>query len=221
MTSIRFVAAVAAGVVSAGLALLSAAPAEAQNSEGAFQIRAGAFVDTGSTRLHETDIAGPLTGRTGQFGFGGSGGFEYLRAGAWTMGLEADLGVSGGGSRTLNAVKYGADFFSSLRGRAGFYLRPDWVAYGTGGVAFRGISVDAGALGKTEKTLTGSIFGGGMEFHRDGTILFAEYLHSNFGGVDVPAGANGIARVSADSDIFRIGVKFKLGYDGYYDYVRK
>lgn len=220
MTSIRTIAALGAGVIAAGLTLLDAAPARAQNSEGAFQARAGAFLNLGDTRLHENDGSGPLTGRTGQFGVGGTGGFEYLREGAWTLGVEADLGLTGGNGAALNGVKYGADYFSSLRGRAGLYLRPDFVVYGTGGAAFKGISLTSAAFQtKTEKSLTGSIYGGGVELHRGGTILFAEYLHSNFGTIDVPF-ALGTTKVSADSNSFRLGVKFKLGYDGYYDYVR-
>jgi outer membrane immunogenic protein len=210
------------GAIASGLLVFSLASAKAQNSEGATQVRIGAFMDLGATRLSNTntlDAGGTVD--TGKFGAGMSAGLEMLRAGKWTFGFEGDLGMSGGGGQTLNGVRYGTDFFSSLRGRAGFYIHPDWVLYGTGGVAFRGVSVDAGpSLGtKVQKTLTGGIFGIGTEWHLGGTILFAEYLHTSLGGGDFAT--NGTTyHVSGHSDAIRLGVKFKLGYDGYYDYVR-
>jgi opacity protein-like surface antigen len=210
-------------LVAIGLAAGAPTSAVAQNSEGTYQVRVGAFLDLGGTRLSETnplDAGG--TANTGKFGVGGSAGFEMLRSGAWTLGVEGDLGVTGGGAPNINGVRFGADYFASLRGRAGFYLRPDWVVYGTGGAAFRGVSVDAGvagAAGKVEKTLTGGIFGGGMEWHHGGTILFAEYLHTSLAGAEFAVNGNTFS-VKGQSDTFRLGVKFKLGYDGYYDYVR-
>jgi opacity protein-like surface antigen len=205
-----------------GLAAGVSPSAVAQNSEGTYQVRVGAFLDLGGTRLSETNLvdAGG-TAHTGKFGVGGSGGFEMLRAGSWTLGVEGDLGVTGGGAPNINGVRFGADFFASLRGRAGFYLRPDWVVYGTGGAAFRGVTVDAGPIGgaKLDKTLTGGIFGGGLEWHQGGTILFAEYLHTSLAGAEFAVAGNTFS-VKGQSDTFRLGVKFKLGYDGYYDYVR-
>ncbi len=203
-------------------ALLSSSlvKAYAQNSEGTYQVRVGAFLDFGGTRLSSTiPEATAGVADTGHFGVGGTAGLEMLRAGAWTLGVESDLGLSGGGAPNINGIRYGADFFSSLRGRAGFYLRPDWVLYGTGGAAFRGVTVDGGGAGKVSRTLTGGIFGGGVEWHLGGTILFAEYLHTSLAGSDfLVSGTN--YHVNGHSDAIRIGAKFKVGYDGYYDYVR-
>jgi opacity protein-like surface antigen len=208
--------------IAAGLSALSLTAANAQNSEGTYQVRVGAFLDLGGTKLSNTNTldAGGSTD-TGKFGVGMSGGLEMLRAGKWTLGIEGDLGISGGGGQNLNGVRYGTDFFSSLRGRAGFYIRPDWVLYGTGGVAFRGVTVDAGPSfgAKVQKTLSGGVIGAGTEWHYGGTILFAEYLHTSLSGADFAT--NGTTYlVKGNSDQFRLGVKFKLGYDGYYDYVR-
>ena len=221
-----------ASLLTAGLAALSLTSAQAQNSEGAYQVRVGAFLDMGATRLSNISPAATAgTADTGKFGVGGTAGLEMLRSGAWTLGAEADLGVTGGGASNVNGVRLGADYFASLRGRAGFYVRPDWVLYGTGGVAFRGVSVDGGAAGKVDKTLAGGIFGGGSEWHHGGTILFAEYLHTSLAGGDVltpgaPATLFAVAvpgtsyHINGHTNTFRLGVKFKLGYDGYYDYVR-
>jgi hypothetical protein len=227
-------------LLSSALAVgLSLTAANAQNSEGTYQVRVGAFLDLGGTRLSNTntlDSGGAID--TGKFGVGMTGGLEMLRAGKWTLGIEGDLGVSGGGEKNLdspqnpNGVRFGTDFFSSLRGRAGFYVRPDWVLYGTGGVAFRGVSVDAGPGGgaKLQKTLSGGVIGAGSEWHFGGTILFAEYLHTSLSGADFaiptyfPPGSAPIPattyHVNGHSNSFRLGAKFKLGYDGYYDYVR-
>jgi outer membrane immunogenic protein len=205
----------ASGVIAAGLTALASTSAIAQNSEGTYQVRVGAFMDLGGTKLTSTttfDDGGSLT--TGKFAAGMTGGLEMLRAGKWTLGVEGDLGVSGGGSSLAGGIRYGTDFFASLRGRAGFYLRPDWVLYGTGGAAFRGVSAELGT--KTQKTASGGIFGVGTEWHHGGTILFAEYLRTNLGHTDITSAIS----LSGHSDQFRLGVKFKLGYDGYYDYVR-
>jgi opacity protein-like surface antigen len=203
-----------------GLVLGAVSSASAQNSEGTRQVRVGAFMDAGATRLTET-ISGD-TATTGRFGVGGSAGYEFLRQGAWTWGVEADLGLTGGGAPRVNGVKYGADYFSSLRGRAGFYARPDWVIYGTGGIGFRGVSVDdsiTGISSKADKTLTGGIFGGGMELHRANSIYFFEYLHASYGGANATTSL-GSYNVKAESNTFRLGVKFKVGFDGYHDDVR-
>jgi outer membrane immunogenic protein len=212
---------IAAGLAG-GVAALSLTAANAQNAEGAYQVRVGAFMDLGGTRLSNTNTLddGGSTD-TGKFGAGMTGGLEMLRAGKWTLGVEGDLGISGGGGQTLNGVRFGTDYFSSLRGRAGFYIHPDWVLYGTGGIAFRGVTVDAGpSFGtKVQKTLSGGVFGAGTEWHYGGTILFAEYLHTSLGGADFAT--NGTSyHVSGHNNTVRLGVKFKLGYDGYYDYVR-
>lgn len=209
-----------ASLLTVGLTTVSLTSAQAQNSEGAYQVRVGAFLDMGATRLSNTSpLATAGTADTGKFGVGGTAGLEMLRSGAWTLGAEADLGLTGGGASNVNGIRYGADYFASLRGRVGFYVRPDWVLYGTGGAAFRGVSADGAALGKVSKTLTGGIFGGGAEWHHGGTILFAEYLHTSLAGGDfLIAGTN--FQVSGHTNTFRLGVKFKLGYDGYYDYVR-
>ncbi len=205
-----------------GLSALTLTTANAQNSEGTNQVRVGAFMNLGGTRLSNTNTLddGGSTD-SGKVGFGVSAGLEMLRAGKWTLGVEGDLGVSGGGGQNLNGIRYGTDFFSSLRGRAGFYIRPDWVLYGTGGLAVRGVSVDAGPSSgsKVQRTLSGGVFGAGTEWHYGGTILFAEYLHTSLAGSNFET--NGTTyHVSGSSNAVRLGVKFKLGYDGYYDYVR-
>jgi opacity protein-like surface antigen len=217
------------GLVACGIALGAMTPVLAQNSEGSKQVRVGAFLETGATRL--TDTIRNDSATTGRFGVGGTAGLEFFRHGSWTLGGEADLGLTGGGAPYVNGTKYGADYFGSLRGRVGVYARPDVVLYGTGGLGFKGVSIDdsvAGTSSKVDKTLTGGIFGGGVELHRENTIFFFEYLHANYGGARATTTANtllgtstvGTYNVKAESNSFRLGMKFKLGFDGYHDEVR-
>lgn len=213
---------VRAGLVAAGLALGAAAPALAQNSEGTYQVRFGAFGQFGNTTLNGETGALSGSGHTGGTGAGVTASFDVLRSGRWTYGVEIDGGVTGAGQANVVGARYGADYFASLRGRVGVYVRPDWVLYGTGGLGFRGVSI-TDAVGKSETTLTGSVFGGGVEHHRGSAILFAEYLHGHFGsrGLGVPVTTPVTQyRIGGDTNAFRLGVKFKLGYDGYHDDVR-
>ncbi len=105
---------------------------------------------------------------------------------------------------------------------------PELLVYGTGGVAWAGLGVEdvtfsagVGSSLDANKTLTGWVAGGGMEYDfRDyfGTILFAEYLVGGFDSwKNVPSFA---ADLDADVHTFRLGVKFKVGHDYYEDYRR-
>lgn len=101
------------------------------------------------------------------------------------------------------------------------YAHPSWLIYGTGGFGFRGVTVTEPLAGLTAgQTLTGAVYGGGTELHRGNTIFFAEYLHSNFSNANATL-ANGDAYgIKGHSDAVRLGVKFKVGFDRYYDEVR-
>ena len=98
---------------------------------------------------------------------------------------------------------------------------PQLFIYGTGGFGFRGVTVTEPLAGLTAgQTLTGAVYGGGTELHRGNTIFFAEYLHSNFSNANATL-ANGDAYgIKGHSDAVRLGVKFKVGFDRYYDEVR-
>ena len=222
MTSLR--------AASLGLAMLTAVapPAVAQNWEGSHQVRAGAFLQTGPTRFDATNntTAAIGSGTINATGFGIAAGLEWLRAGAWTLGFEGDLGVNGG-AKDIVGARFGAEYFASLRGRVGFYAREDWVLYGTGGFGAEGFKIEnngsTAAGAKVEKTLTGGVFGGGTEWHRGGTIFFAEYLRSNFGHSNAivnSALGSTTYNVGGHTDAIRVGVKFKLGYDRFHDDIR-
>ena len=68
--------------------------------------------------------------------------------------------------------------------------------------------------------MTGGVFGGGTELHRGNTVYFAEYLHSHFTDTNVTLANGDRFGIKGHSDAVRLGVKFKVGFDGYYDEVR-
>lgn len=212
-----------------GILLAASLPAFAQNYEGPQQVRVGAFLQAGSTTLDGTLNGISERGHFGNSGAGITAGYEFLRAGGWTYGAEADFGVTNG-SHPIVGARYATDYFGSLRGRLGFYARPDWVLYGTAGIGFRGVRITDPVTpnAAADRTLTGGVFGAGSEWHRGNTIFFAEYLHSHFGNETITTNSTNIFGVATsnlygvkgDSDSFRLGVKFKVGFDGYYDEVR-
>ena len=214
-------------------------PALAQNWEASHQLRAGMFIQGGHTTFNGSDGTNSDSKTVGATGFGVTAGAEMLRAGGWTFGLEGDFGQSGAtktaipnvgvtAPNAVNGVQYAADYFGSLRGRAGFYLHPSWVVYGTGGLGFRGVTVLNGLGDKGERTLYGGVYGGGSEWHiGQSTILFAEYLHSDYRNGQLPISHTTMLGatttnyiIGGHSDAVRIGAKFKLGFDNYTDDVR-
>ena len=210
--------------------------ASAQNWEADSQLRFGAFLQGGRTSFSNTlgvnnGPANVVTGSDSRDisnnGFGLTAGAEMLRWSGWTFGVEGDYGVKGANNADLVGTRVQGDVFGSVRGRIGYYVRRDWVLYGTGGIGFQGVSVTDVNGGKGEHTLWGGVYGGGSEWHFGNTILFAEYLHQNYDNSSVNVTgtsllstyANSYA-VSGSSDAVRLGVKFKLGFDNYTDDVR-
>lgn len=205
-------------LAAAGLLAAMVAPVAAQNYEGPHQVRVGAFLQGGSTTLNGYNAGVSENGSLGNNGFGITGGLEFLRQGGWSYGIEGDFGL-GKGQRSIVGARYATDYFGNLRGRIGVYARPDLVLYGTAGIAFRGVNISELTGAANGKTLTGGIFGGGAEWHRRDTIFFTEYLHSVYSNSNDAVGINTYG-VKGNSDVIRVGVKFKVGFDGYYDEVR-
>ena len=215
--------------VTAGLVVAWAAPTLAQNYEGPHQVRVGAFLQGGTTTLSGDFTPGPTPptpfpattdrGRLSNNGGGVSAGLEFLRARGFSYGVEGDFGFAHG-SRGIANADVSTDYFGSLRGRVGFYMRPDWAIYGTGGYGFRGVTAVELSGASQGRTLMGGVYGGGTEFHRGNTIFFAEYLHEHYGNMNVPLSNGDLYAIKGNSDTFRLGVKFKVGFDGYYDEVR-
>jgi outer membrane immunogenic protein len=135
---------------------------------------------------------------------GGQIGYNW-QANAWVFGLEADIqGTSEDGSNSASAtaiipggpaatgtLNYSEKlpWFGTVRGRLGFLPAPNWLIYGTGGLAYGEVDTNttltSGALGVSnnfDTTRAGWTAGGGVE------VLFArnwsakvEYLYVDLG----------------------------------------
>jgi outer membrane immunogenic protein len=75
-------------------------------------------------------------------------GYNWQLPSQWLVGLEADLqgsGIKGSDSQTRSPAFFDAtstgvtksiDWFGTVRGRVGFLATPQWLLYGTGGLAY-------------------------------------------------------------------------------------
>jgi len=222
----------ASAIIRASVALLfcmAAAVSEqahAQNFEGSGLLRFGVYGQVSSSRF---DINEPIeaegTASAASFGGGGTFGYDWLLHNGWILGLEADLGAD-----TFNESradrKYHIDYLATLRGRAGAYVRPDLLLYGTAGLAILGVDYDGAfdpvTLDRYNKadSLIGWTIGAGIEHDWHGMRLFGEYLFTSYEAFSFnePFSDGGdIVRIRNDIDVdqhlFRFGVKFIIGYD--------
>jgi outer membrane immunogenic protein len=175
-------------------------------------------------------IGGGQVGYNYQFGAGGLGWGS-----GWVAGVEADIqGVAGtGGSSSsvsgaplavppfppgfavlsVTNVSKSLDYLGTVRGRIGFLFTPTLLVYGTGGLAYGGVSSNTsqfqagtgpvpffgpsvtaawGSAGSFSDTRVGWTAGGGLEW------MFApnwsaklEYLYYNLGSVTYSSGVSG------------------------------
>lgn len=209
------------------LSLVATGGASAQNYDGNGLVRFGIF---GAGEFYDLSKSPDTAGSTSLDGaaVGFAAGYDLVFARRMVLGIEADLQVGDTrGNLPALALKTHADYLATLRGRAGVYLMPQLLVYGTGGVAFAGLGIENSSFNlgvgsiDSNKTVTGWVAGGGLEYDfRDylGTIFFAEYLVGGFEAwKNIPG--NGLD-IDAEVQTFRLGVKFKVGHD-YYDDVRR
>jgi len=135
---------------------------------------------------------------------GGQIGYNW-QANAWVFGLEADIqGTSEDGSNSAGAtviipgapaatgtLNYGEKlpWFGTVRGRLGFLPAPNWLIYGTGGLAYGEVDTNttltSGALGVSnnfDTTRVGWTAGGGVEtFLSRNWSAKVEYLYVDLG----------------------------------------
>jgi outer membrane immunogenic protein len=198
------------------LLLVAAAGAEtarAQNYDGDGVVRVGLFAQ--GTWL-DVNQSLPLSGGAELSGFTGgiSAGYDFWRSSHWVFGVEADASL-GDLSDRVGPVSYGFDYLVTLRGRAGFYVQPHWLLYGTAGAAWLGYEAQSQLSGdKASDTLTGWTIGAGSEVDWRHIIFFAEYLYTDFGSRNFVVDET-THRADFDGHNFRLGVKFKVGHDYY------
>jgi outer membrane immunogenic protein len=186
--------------------------------------------------------AGVIPGRAGlkDDGFIGGGqiGYNWQVSPAWVLGIESDFqgtslskdfAFTNGAVTTVASAKL--DWFGTTRGRIGWLLTPQFMVYGTGGVAYANASasfaytdpgVPAFAVGSVSDTQVGWTAGGGIEwaFWNNWSVK-AEYLFYDLGhrnvsavvaGAAVPAGAFLAADRENSGSIARIGLNYRFGY---------
>jgi outer membrane immunogenic protein len=194
--------------------------AAAQNYEGPILLRFGAF-GQGSWDTFKVTDSTPASGTAHADGGAGGivAGIDYRFANGVLIGAETDLAIGSiGGS--FDGTNFDVDLWWTVRGRLGFHVRPDILVYGTAGAAFASVSAHNPnpfiiPTNREEITQPGWTAGGGVEwdlFHS--TTLFAEYLHMGFHDWNFAPGIEAF-HANLDADVFRVGVKFKVGYDGY------
>ncbi|MBX9927225.1 MAG: outer membrane beta-barrel protein [Hyphomicrobiaceae bacterium] len=177
-----------------------------------------------------------LQAATSSFQHNGTGFLGGLQAGynfqvspRYVVGIEADFDGStlrSSGSTTVTAlvIAGGAganqafqttasgtrelDYLGTLRGRVGYLVQPDLLAFATGGLAYGGTKTSmafnqvglinppfaapapGSASGSVDKTLVGFTIGGGLEWKLSQKWSFAaQYLYYDLGSVSVGSGA--------------------------------
>jgi outer membrane immunogenic protein len=113
--------------------------------------------------------------------FGGYAGYNW-QFGSWVTGVEVDF--SGADIKTTQVfIGEKTDDLGSVRGRLGYTVTPDLLAYGTAGWGWGRSTIDTGiAFGAVSHDQTGWVAGGGLEYKFWGHwIARAEYLHYDFG----------------------------------------
>ena len=211
-------------LVSAG----SAQQASAQNWDGSGVIRFGVFLQGSSLDydIQQTPAAAAPFRQTASpsgFGVGIVSGYD-LRLGSFLIGAEADVSFDDGGAKAspFTREQYGIDYFATLRGRLGFFVHPNVLVYATAGYALVGTEYKlnafispggtAGPGSKKYGTLDGVVYGGGLEWDMGWGTSFVEYLHTDIGGWDFQAfSTNNKISLDGTSDVFRLGLKFKIG----------
>ena len=195
----------------------------------------------------------------GQVGYSWQAAFKGM---GFVTGVEADIqGLApGGGTRVVNTIFPGGNpgdsvwnntkatgalqYFGTVRGRIGYLVTPTLLAYGTGGVAYGGVSYNATttsielnggvnnwvAIGNTHNnaTLVGFTVGGGLEWMlMPNWSVKAEYLYYNLGKSNATTVSTlvPVAEAADASQVYRVstlsrnmnGNLFRAGVNYHFD----
>jgi outer membrane immunogenic protein len=193
--------------------------------------------------------------------FGGQVGYNWQAAQQWVAGIEADFQgvgnkktVTGGGTlvalippasfptgntvTTAITASRSVDYLGTVRARLGWLWTPSLLAYGTGGLAYGGVSADTsiagsfsgfnissccgaltfGSSGGFRETRTGWTAGGGLEWMMaPNWSAKAEYLYYDLGSVTYSAGsASGVAAggILSGVTVFTIASQASTRFNG-------
>lgn len=202
------------------LDFVSAPAAQAQSFEGAYGgVHAG-------IRIHDATVDHPsyppaeLSSTSASAG--AHFGYNVMASPDFLIGVEADVDGSDNEADHVFDVFDGVTYRgtvesqlqATLRARAGLIMGGT-LLYATAGIAFSDFewtdSVGVSSLSHSE-TLTGLVVGAGAEaFISSNTIVRIEYLHEDFGTIDVPVLSSlSTAEVENTVDKVRVGVSFKF-----------
>jgi outer membrane immunogenic protein len=161
--------------------------------------------------VNASDPLGSVSATQSASGFLGGVQLGYNKTfGPMLLGLETDYQLSGI-SKTTNGIETSLPWFGTTRVRAGYLMSPNFLFYGTGGVAYSSAKIsDAGY--SINVPGVGWVGGAGVEYAMGaGWSIGAEYLHVNLGGPSASVGViNGNAATSADADIGRAKINYKF-----------
>jgi outer membrane immunogenic protein len=188
----------------------------------------------------------PATANVGGSGFAGGffAGYNYQFASNFVAGIEGDwTGMRAGGAfnqswaavpgffaaGATTSMSSEVEWAASLRGRLGYVIWPNLMAYGTGGAAWGKIQYGASSLfpltgyaagAAFTNTSSGWVAGGGLEwapFTGFGLLLRAEYLYYDFSSaaaaVSTPPGGflpSGYAWSATKMSVARFGMAYKF-----------
>jgi outer membrane immunogenic protein len=188
-------------------------------------------------------IGGGLNGSS--FLGGGHVGYNYQFAPTWVFGVEGDwtwthaggsnsqgwtlfgtsIPTGGGAATTMSST---VDWLASLRGRLGYLVTPNVLAYATGGIAWGDIHYSGmaanpavGYLASTafNNTSDGFVVGGGLEYAMTRNwSLRAEYLFYRFDGgsgavvtpAAFPAFPSSFSWGRTNVDVARVGLSYRF-----------
>jgi outer membrane immunogenic protein len=188
----------------------------------------------------------PLTGSTGGSAFAGGffAGYNWQFAPSFVAGIEGDwTGMRAGGSVnsqwsgplalpgfTSTSISSEVEWAMSLRGRLGYLIWPNLLAYGTGGATWGKLQYGGNAFNQLfayqagagfTNTTSGWVAGGGLEwvpFTDFGLTLRLEYLYYDFSSgqnfvspaVGLPLNPSNFAWGSTTVSVARFGMSYKF-----------
>jgi outer membrane immunogenic protein len=142
--------------------------------------------------------------------FGGHAGYNW-QYGSVVAGLEVDFDGADIKKTDAFGLEQKTNELASARGRLGYVVLPNLLAYGTAGAGWG--HTDLSANGSTLAAINqfGWVAGAGLEYKLWGPLLLrAEYLHYDFGKTTV-AGTNGnVDNVKETVDVVRGGLSYKF-----------
>jgi outer membrane immunogenic protein len=206
----------------------------------------GAFSrDSAAWRVTGVSAAGDTGGSA--FAGGILAGYNYQISNSWVVGIEGDwTGMRAGGAfnqpwnvggvipGSLTSMSSEVEWAASIRGRLGYLIWPNLLAYGTGGGAWGKIQFGASAFDPLAgppsayssgaaftTTSAGWVAGGGLEwapFSGFGLLLRVEYLYYDLSSAqNVVAGANGFGALPSaftwtptTISVARFGMSYKF-----------